>query len=158
RDERRNALVAGSFVLAMLVLLLAWIALLAGRTGATEPYFVVYDRVHGLRAGSEITFDGYPVGRIEALEPVDLPEGRRFRVELPTQRAWPIPEDSIARILQGLFSRVVIDIHGGASERRLAPGAEIRGEPAGDVFASAGMLVARAADLIEELRPLVQRA
>jgi phospholipid/cholesterol/gamma-HCH transport system substrate-binding protein len=158
RDERRNYLVAGSFVLAMLVLLLVWLALLAGRTGATEPYFVVYERVNGLRSGTEIFFDGYPVGLIDDITPVDSPDGRRFRVDLRIRRGWPVPEDSRARILEGLFARVVVDIHGGRAERLVPPGGEIPGEATGDVFASAGALVARVADLVEELQPLVHRA
>jgi phospholipid/cholesterol/gamma-HCH transport system substrate-binding protein len=158
RDERRNYLVAGSFVVAMLALLLVWLALLAGRTGATEPYFVVYERVHGLRSGTEIFFDGYPVGLIDEITPLDAPDGRRFRVDLRIRRGWPVPEDSRARILQGLFARVVVDIRGGRSLRLVPPGGEIPGESTGDVFASAGVLVARAADLVEELQPLVHRA
>jgi phospholipid/cholesterol/gamma-HCH transport system substrate-binding protein len=158
RDERRNYLVAGSFVLAMLVVLLVWLALLAGRPGATEPYFVVYERVHGLRSGTEIFYDGYPVGLIDGITPVETPDGRRFRVDLRIRRGWPVPEDSSARVLQGLFSRVVVDIRGGRSERLVPPGGEIPGEATGDVFASAGELVVRVAGLVEELEPLVHRA
>jgi len=158
RDERRNALLAGGFVVAMLAALLVWIALLSGRTGATDPYFVTYQRVHGLRAGTEIFFDGYPVGLIDSIEPVDGEGGRRFRVKLRIRRAWPLPEDSRARVLQGLFARVVVDIRGGASERLLAPGSEIAAEETSDVFTEAGALVARVGDLVEELRPLVARA
>ena len=49
RDSRRNYLVTGIFVLGMLVALLAWIALLSGRTGATDPYFVRFANVMGLQ-------------------------------------------------------------------------------------------------------------
>jgi len=142
----------------MLAALLVWIALLSGRTGATDPYFVVYERVHGLRAGTEIFFDGYPVGLIDQITPQDGDGRRRFRVDLRIRRGWPIPEDSRARVLQGLFSRVVLDIRGGSSARRLEPGAQIAGEESSDVFAEAGALVARVGDLVEELRPLVARA
>jgi phospholipid/cholesterol/gamma-HCH transport system substrate-binding protein len=158
RDERRNALLAGGFVLAMLAALLVWIALLSGRTGATDPYFVIYERVHGLKVGTEIFFDGYPVGLIDEIAPLDRPGRRRFRVDLRIRRGWPVPEDSRARILQGIFSRVVVDIRGGRSERLLEPGAEIPGEEASDVFSAAGTLVARVAELVEELQPLVAQA
>jgi len=156
--ERRNTLLAGGFVVAMLAALLVWIALLSGRTGPTVPYFVIYERVHGLRAGTEIFFDGYPVGLIDEIAPLDDGRGRRFRVDLRIRRGWPVPEDSRARVLQGLFARVVVDIRGGASERLLEPGSEIAGEETSDVFAAAGTLVARVADLVEELRPLVAQA
>ncbi len=158
RDERRNALLAGGFVVAMLVALLVWIALLSGRTGATDRYFVTYARVHGLRAGTEIFFDGYPVGLIDSIDPVDGEGGRRFRVNLRIRRGWPLPEDSRARILQGLFARVVVDIRGGSSERLLEQGSEIAAEETSDVFTEAGALVSKVGELVEELRPLVARA
>jgi len=157
-DERRNALLAGGFVVAMLAALLVWIALLSGRTGATDPYFVIYERVHGLRAGTEIFFDGYPVGLIHEITPEVAAEGRRFRVDLRLRRGWPVPEDSRARVLQGLFSRVVLDIRGGASERILEPGSEIAGEEASDLLSAAGTLVARLAELADQLKPLVASA
>jgi phospholipid/cholesterol/gamma-HCH transport system substrate-binding protein len=158
RDERRNALLAGGFVLAMLALLLVWITLLSGRSGATDPYFVIYQRVHGLRAGTEVFFDGYPVGRIDAIAPLDGETGRRFRVDLRIRRGWPVPEDSRARVLQGLFANVVLDIRGGASVRLLDAGSEISAEATSDVFTAAGALVERVTLLVEELRPLVARA
>ena len=158
RAERRNALLAGGFVVAMLAALLVWIVLLSGRTGATDPYFVVYQRVHGLRAGTEIFFDGYPVGLIDGIAPLDGEGGRRFRVDLRIRRGWPVADDSRARVLQGLFARVVVDIRGGASARILEPGSEIAGEETSDVFAAAGTVLARVADLVEALRPLVARA
>ncbi len=158
RDERRNALLAGGFVVAMLVALLVWIALLSGRTGATDRYFVTYERVHGLRSGTEIFFDGYPVGLIDSIAPVDGEGGRRFRVNLRIRRGWPLPEDSRARVLQGLFARVVVDIRGGSSERLLEQGSEIAAEETSDVFTEAGALVSKVGELVEELRPLVARA
>jgi phospholipid/cholesterol/gamma-HCH transport system substrate-binding protein len=156
--ERRNTLLAGGFVVAMLAALLVWIALLSGRTGPTDPYFVIYERVHGLRAGTEIFFDGYPVGLIDEIAPLDGAGGRRFRVDLRIRRGWPVPEDSRARVLQGLFARVVVDIRGGSSKQLLGSGSEIVGEETSDVFSAAGTLVARVADLVEELRPLVAQA
>jgi phospholipid/cholesterol/gamma-HCH transport system substrate-binding protein len=155
--ERRQHLLAGGFVVAMAALLLVWLSLLSGRTGATDGYFVVYDRVLGLRAGTEITFDGYPVGRIESIEPVDEGGRRRYRVDLRLRRGWPVPEDSRARVLQGLFSRVVVDIAGGRSPARIPPGGEIPGEVGGELFSEAGSLVARLSTLLEELRPLVEQ-
>ena len=41
RDERRNYLVAGGFVVAMLAVLFVWISVLSGRGFGRDPYFVV---------------------------------------------------------------------------------------------------------------------
>ena len=40
RDARRNYFVTGVFVLSMLMVLVLWLALLAGRTGASDRYEV----------------------------------------------------------------------------------------------------------------------
>ena len=71
REDSRNYMIVGSFVLAMLVALITWIALLSGRTGATDDYHIVYDNVMGLKTGVEILYEGYPVGLIEDISPVE---------------------------------------------------------------------------------------
>jgi phospholipid/cholesterol/gamma-HCH transport system substrate-binding protein len=155
RDERRNYALAGGFVLAMLAILLLWIWRLSGPTGATERYFVLYDNVHGLKAGTEVLFDGYRVGEIEGVRLESPPATRRFRVDLRVRRGWEIPEDSRARVLQGLFSRVVIDIRSGRSETPIPPGGEIPGEGSSDVFADVQSVVRKFDAALEELRPVI---
>ena len=54
RNEKRNYIVVGAFVIAMLVALILWIALMSGGVGGTDKYFIVYDNVMGLKKGVEI--------------------------------------------------------------------------------------------------------
>ncbi len=157
RDERRNYLVAGGFVVAMLAALLVWISFLSGRTAGMDRYFVLYERVHGLRPGTSIFFDGYRVGVIDGITPPEAPGKGPFRVDLRVQGGWDVPEDSRARVLRELFSRVVIDIRGGSSTRMIAPGGEIPGEEGGDVFADVQSLSRKFDAMLEELRPLIQK-
>lgn len=155
RNEKRNYVVVGVFVLAMLVLLLVWIALLAGRTGATDAYSVVYANVAGLKAGTRIHYEGYPVGLIEDIDPIDRDGKRMFRVDVSVQRGWPIPSDSIATITVGIFSAAVIDIVGGRSAELLAPGSEITAREAMDLFSVAN----EAADKVDAiLKGVAERA
>ena len=158
RDERRNYVVAGGFVLVMLAALLAWISVLSGRTTGMDRYFVRYERVHGLRAGTSIFFDGYRVGVIDGITRVETAEGPRFRVDLLIERGWPVPDDSRARVLREIFARVVIDIRGGSSERTIEPGGEIPGEEGGDVFADVQSLSRKFDAMLEQLRPLIEEA
>jgi phospholipid/cholesterol/gamma-HCH transport system substrate-binding protein len=158
RDERRNYLVAGGFVIAMLAALLVWIVELSGGIGATERYFVLYDRVPELREGIEVRFDGYPVGEVERVVPVEVGERRRFRVELGILRGWRVPADSRARVVKGLFSGVVIDIRGGTSKDSIASEGEIRGEEGGDVFADLQSVARRFDAIAEQLQPLIRSA
>ena len=67
RDARRNYLVVGSFVLAMGVVLLGWLAVLSGRTGQVDAYHAEFESVMGLSPGTQVLFQGYPVGLIDAI-------------------------------------------------------------------------------------------
>ncbi len=158
RDERRNYLVAGGFVLAMLMALLVWIGLLSGSVGATDRYFVHYDRVHALRAGTEVLFDGYPVGEVEKVEQVEVEGRRRFRVDLGIREGWIVPDDSRARVLRELFKGVVIDIRGGTSGVPIDAGEEIPGDEGGDVVADVQSLSRKFDAMLEQLRPLIEEA
>ena len=60
QDSRINYVIVGAFVAAMLVALVVVISMLAGRTGATDPYFTVYGNVGGIKYGT-IVF--YEIGR-----------------------------------------------------------------------------------------------
>ncbi len=147
RDDRRNYVVVGVFVLAMVAALIVWIVKVSGPTGPTDGYFAVFDNVAGLKNGVEILYEGYPFGTIERIEPVDENDRRRFRVDVSVKRGWPIPEDSVATITSGIFSGAVINISGGDSQQELAPGSQIPSLEPRDVMAT----VREAADGITTL-------
>jgi phospholipid/cholesterol/gamma-HCH transport system substrate-binding protein len=154
-DDRRNYLVVGAFVLAMLAGLIAWLSVLAGRTGATDPYEIHFRNVLGLSESTEVLFDGYPVGLIESIEPVrDGEAGFRLRVAL--KRGWPIPEDSLAAVTaSGLLAAVVIDIRSGESPRLLAPGDTIPSAQAASLFAVVSSVADEVKVLADRIRPVL---
>ena len=86
KDDQRNYIIVGAFVLAAVSTLLVWLALLSGRTGPTDAYFVVYDNVMGLQAGTQILFEGYPVGSIDSIEPEHASGRQHFRVDLRVKK------------------------------------------------------------------------
>ena len=157
RDERRNYVIVGVFVAVVLAGLILGLALLSGRTGATDDYHVVYDNVMGLGEGTRVLYEGYPIGRIDSIAPVEADGRRRFRVEVDVRRGWQIPEDSTAQVTaSGLLSAVVIEIRGGTSGRALEPGARIRDLEAPSVFAVVSSVAAEFQELTREsLRPLI---
>jgi phospholipid/cholesterol/gamma-HCH transport system substrate-binding protein len=160
RDERRNYVIVGAFVLAMGAALLVWLAVLSGRTGATDPYFILYRNVMGLSVGTQVLYEGYPLGLIEEISPAEAARGTesRFRVDVSLQRGWRIPEDSVASITaSGLLSAVVIDIDAGTSDRTLEPGSAIRGVEAASVFSAVASVAGDFHDLTENnLKPLLE--
>ncbi len=157
REDTRNYVVVGTFVLAMLVALITWITLLSDLTRQTYDYHVVFDNVMGLKEGVEILYEGYPVGHIKDISLIKKDWPQRYRVDVTVRSDWKIPEDSLATITApGLLSAVVIDIEAGRSEALLEPGSEIPGEEAADVFAVVNKLGKKLQPLLESLQPLLE--
>lgn len=159
KDERRSYVLVGAFVIAMVAALVAWLALLSGRTGATDPYHIHYDNVMGLSEGTQIYFQGYPVGLIEAITP-DAHDGRPgYRVDVSIRRGWRIPADSLARITaSGLLAAVVVDIEAGASAEALEPGSRIPSEEAQNLLAAVSSVAGQVQQLArEQVGPLVDQ-
>ena len=153
REARRNYLLAGTFVLAMLGALIVWLALLTGRTGATDPYHVFFRNVMGIGDGTSVAFQGYPVGQVTGIQPVA--EGG-FRVDLDVKSGWRIPDDSVARIAaSGLLSAQIVNVAAGVSERALRPGDRIASEEGGDLFAQMGALADELSTLGRRMQPLL---
>ncbi|MCB2108024.1 MAG: MCE family protein [Rhodobacteraceae bacterium] len=158
QDSRINYVVVGTFVLAMLVAFVIVISTLAGRSGATDDYFTIYDNVGGLKFGTLVMYEGYQVGQVESIEP--LTEGAssiKFRVNLSVTEGWRIPDDSVARAtVSGLLSAMTIDIDEGESNTFLKPGSEIQGVSATNFFAALSEIGAEFGELSSDsIRPLL---
>lgn len=131
-STRLNLAIVGGFVLAAIVTLVVALAVLAGRTGATDTYYTEYANVSGLKFGSQVVFEGYPVGQVERIEPIQDGTSTRFRIELSVTHGWKIPDDSIARpVSPGVLAAQIVSIVAGKSPKPLAPGATIT--PAGGI-------------------------
>lgn len=157
RDERRSYVLVGGFVVAMVVALVVWLAALSGRGFASSTYYVVYDNVLGLGEGTQILYEGFPIGQVAGIEPLEREGKRAFRVELGIRRDWKLPEDSVAAVAApGLLSAVVIDIEGGSSPVSLEPEAEIRGREAASVFTVVSDVASELTELSEKsVKPLL---
>jgi phospholipid/cholesterol/gamma-HCH transport system substrate-binding protein len=156
-DPRRSYTLVGAFVLLMLAALVLWIALISGRTGAIDRYTIAWTNVMGLVDGSPVSFQGYRVGRVERIGPTGEGAARGFEVEISVKRGWPIPEDSVARMLSsGLLSALVVDIAGGESQTLLAPGARIESRERDDVFTVVSAAAGQMGELVRSLDPLIR--
>jgi phospholipid/cholesterol/gamma-HCH transport system substrate-binding protein len=137
QDNRINYVIVGSFVAAVLAIFIVVISMLAGRTGATDPYYTVYDNVSGLKFGTQVLYEGYQIGQVESIEPMFEGQNVSFRINMSVSEGWKIPEDSVARAsVGGLLSALTIDIDGGLSKTALKPGALIKGASASNFFAA----------------------
>ena len=114
--QKINYVIIGVFVTTMLAAGVGSVALLAGRTGPADHYFMVLDNVSDVKFGTQVRYEGYPVGQVEGITPMVDGAGMEFRVEVTIQPGWRIPSDSIARIGSSSFlAAKTIDINSGNS-------------------------------------------
>jgi phospholipid/cholesterol/gamma-HCH transport system substrate-binding protein len=131
---RINFAMVGAFVLAAIVSLVVALAMLAGRTGATDTYYTEYGNVSGLKFGTQVLFEGYPVGQVEHIEPAQDHGRTTFKVELSIARGWKIPSDSVAQpVASGVLAPLTVAIRAGRSATSLSPGDRIPPTPGQDL-------------------------
>ena len=109
-------------------------ALLTGRTGAVDSYYAVYRNVTGVKFGTQVLYEGYPIGQVEQVTPQERGGRMWFRVDFGVTRGWRIPDDSLAQIAApGLLAAVAININAGSSKSALKPESEIKAKKDGQV-------------------------
>jgi phospholipid/cholesterol/gamma-HCH transport system substrate-binding protein len=135
--QRVNYVIIGMFVSTMIVAGVASVALLDGRTGPMERYFVVLDNVADVKFGTQVRYEGYPIGQVEGITPIIDGPGMKFRIDVSIRQGWQIPTDSIARATSSNFlAAKTLDIESGQSPATVKVGQQIAAEPATDVFAT----------------------
>ncbi len=123
RSNKVNYLVVGLFVVLTLVGGIFSIAILSGRTGPTDAYHAYYRNVTGMKFGSQVFYEGYPIGQVNAVKPEIRNARMEFRIDFDVEQGWRIPADSIAEIgTSSLLSAVSLNISSGSSETALEPG------------------------------------
>ena len=106
--DKLNYVIVGGFVLAMLAGLIVALAMLTGRTGATDAYYVVYRNVTGIKFGTQV----------EEVVPEPSAGGMRFRVDFSVKEGWQIPEEQHRRDRRARPARRLPAQHGHRQHRR----------------------------------------
>lgn len=156
RYSKINYLVVGVFVIAMIIAAIAAIAVLTGRTGAVDRYFTVYDNVTGVKFGTQVIYEGYPIGQVETVTPNEVKGRMEFRVDFSIQEGWRIPDDSQIEIAApSLLSSVALQVHAGVSVDSLTPGDRVNSRDTANVFGAVSSLAEQVARIIEtDAKPL----
>ncbi len=159
RHQGLNYAAVGAFVIAMLVAAVAAAIALSGSTGPRDHYSLVFDNVADVRFGTQVRYEGFPVGQVEAIEPLAEDGAVRFHLDISIRRGWVIPADSIARISTSTFlGAKTIEIQRGAAATALQPGERIASAPAADMFAAMASVAGQVGELSRDsLKPLMAR-
>lgn len=157
RSPKINYFVVGLFVIASLVGLIVSIAVLTGRTGAADSYYAIYKNVTGVKFGTQVMYEGYPIGQVEKVTPTPEKGGMRFRVDLAVAKGWRIPEDSVATIAApGLLSAITISIEAGKSDVALKPNSQLKSQESANIFAVFSSVAGELSALAEHnVKPLL---
>lgn len=157
-DSRINYTVVGAFVVLMVAVLVVLVTVIGGRSGSTDSYYTVYNNVGGLKYGTQVLYEGFPIGQVEDIVPERTEGDTRFKVLLSVKEGWGIPSDSIARIAaSGLLAAVTINITGGHETTMIAAGGEIPGRDGGNIFSAMSDVAGEMSELSRSgLRPLLE--
>lgn len=159
RHETLNYTLVGAFVIAMLVAAVGSAVTLSGGVGPSDRYSVVFDNVADVKYGTQVRYEGFPVGQVEAIHPLAEDGATRFHLDVSIREGWIIPADSIARIQNSTFlGAKTVEIQRGEAAATLAPGDRIASAPTADMFAAMASVAGQVGELSREgLLPLLAR-
>lgn len=157
RSSKINYLIVGLFVLTMISALVISIAMLTGRTGAVDKYYTYYYNVTGIKFGTQVVYEGYPIGQLESITAEEKDGRMRFRVDFSVVQGWKIPQDSIVEIAApGLLAAVTLAIEAGSSNVALKPDQQVVSKERSDVFAVVSNVAGQLGDLMDSnIKPLL---
>lgn len=158
KKDNINYLMVGSFVLAMLILLVVTLYKITGRGANSDTYYVHFKNVNGIREGTVVTYGGFQIGQLLGISPMREEGKTKYKLELGIRPDWDIPTDSVARIVSpGLLSDSQIEISEGDSENNLKSGDTIKGAASLNIMALFDSMGDDFQDLTEQgIKPLLK--
>lgn len=152
-----NLELRAALLLALFVLLVAGtVVYLLYARGAFEPtqrLVLLAEDSEGVRVGMDLTFSGFPIGRVSRVELA--PDGNaRILIDVPRKDAHWLRESSVFTLVRGLVGGASLKAYSGIlSDPPLPDGAERR-VLIGDAGAELPRLVAAARELVQNLTQL----
>jgi len=159
QNKKLNYAALGLFVIAMIAAAVGATVVLSGRGGSHDTYAALFDNVADVKFGTQVRYEGFPVGQVEEIRPVPKGGSMAFQLELTVKEGWKIPVDSVARIgSSSILGGKTVEIRGGKSATSLKPGDRITTAPPADMFAAMSSIAGEFGDLSRNgLRPMVER-
>lgn len=159
KNKGLNYAVLGLFVIAMIAAAVGATIALSGHSGAHDTYTAMFDNVADVKFGTQVRYEGFPVGQVEEIQPVVRDGAMVFRLELSVREGWKIPADSVASIgSSSLLGGKTVEIRRGTAKSALKPGDNIASAPPADMFAAMSSIAGEFGDLSRNsLKPMMER-
>lgn len=157
KDEAKNLELKAALLLGLFVALVAatvlYLLYARGSFEATQRLVLVADDSEGVRVGMDMTFAGFPIGRVRRIELG--PDGSaRIVIDVPRKDARWLRESSVFTLARSLVGGASLKAYSGVlDDPPLADGAERR-VLVGDATAELPRLVSDARELIQNLTRL----
>ncbi len=144
-------------LLALLLLLLAgsvlYVMYARGVFEATQRLVLVADDSDGVTVGMDMTFSGFPIGRVRRIELAE-DGSARILIDVPKKDARWLRESSVFTLVRGLLGNVAIRAYSGVLGDPPLPDGAVRRMLVGDATAEIPQLVAATRDLVRNLTTL----
>jgi phospholipid/cholesterol/gamma-HCH transport system substrate-binding protein len=149
------------------VLLLLFTALLVGGSvlylmysrgafEATQRLVLVADDSEGVVVGMNLTFSGFPIGRVRRIELAD--DGNaRILIDVPTRDAHWLRQSSVFTLVRGVVGNTNIRAYSGVLTDPPLPDGAVRQVLRGDASAEIPRVVSAAKELLENLNALAAK-
>jgi phospholipid/cholesterol/gamma-HCH transport system substrate-binding protein len=146
-----------ALLLALLVALIGGTALYLmyarGVFEQTQRVVLLVDDSEGVRVGMDMTFSGFPIGRVRSVEL--SPEGNaRILIDVPKKDAHWLRTSSMFTLVRGLVGGATLRAYSGVLTDPLLPDGAERKALVGDTAAELPIVVAAARELIGNLNKL----
>ncbi len=119
----------------------------------TQTLVLVADDSEGVSVGMDMTFSGFPIGRVRRIELAD--EGNaRIVIDVTRKDAHWLRVSSVFTLVRGLVGGTAIRAYSGVLDDAALPDGAVRPVLRGDAAAEIPQLMATARELIENLKAL----
>ena len=141
------------FMVALVVGSALYVMYARGAFERTQTLVLVSDDSEGVVVGMDLTFSGFPIGRVRRIELA--PDGKaRIVVDVPTKDAHWLRTSSVFTLVRGLVGSTNIRAYSGILTDPPLPDDAVREVLRGDTGAEVPKLMAAAKDLLENLNTL----
>lgn len=120
---------------------------------ATQRLVLVSDNSEGVLVGMDLTFSGFPIGRVQRIA-LDQDGKARILIDVPKKNAYWLRTSSVFTLERGLVGDTRIRAFTGVLNDPLLPADSVRTVLGGDTAAEIPRLVATASALLENIQAM----
>jgi phospholipid/cholesterol/gamma-HCH transport system substrate-binding protein len=151
----RKALLLLVFMFALVLSAAAYVLYARGAFESTQRLVLVADDSEGVVVGMDMTFSGFPIGRVSRIELA--PDGKaRILVEVPLKQAGWLRQSSVFTVVRGLVGNTNIRAYSGILSDPPLPDGAVREVLRGDATADIPRLITAARELVDSVHTLVR--